>query len=63
MENKERYEKCVEACRKIMLTVDYSNDYCAGEERCRIAVNTLSNGKINYMRPMSEALLNLGVDI
>ena len=63
MKNKKLYNKCVEECRKVMIMIDYSSDYCAGEDMCRIAVNKTSKGKINYFKPMTEALRGLGVDV
>ncbi len=57
------YQKCVNECHKIFLTVDYRNDWCAGEEQCRKAVKKISKGKVSYFKPMTEALRNLGVDV
>jgi len=57
------YIRCVAACKRIMLNIDYHTDYCAGEEACRIEVQKLSMGKISYYKPMAEALRDLGLDI
>ena len=57
------YDRCVEACRKIFIKIDYFSDWCAGEDDCRKAVQRISKGKIGYFKPMAEALRGLGVDV
>jgi|14_taG_2_1085336.scaffolds.fasta_scaffold66508_1 hypothetical protein len=61
--DKKTYNRCVEACRKIFIKIDYFSDWCAGEADCQKAVQKISKGKISYFQPMTEALRDLGVDV